>query len=112
MSSNDDKEMYKAIFWESHVLFYFVLFCFVLFCFVLFCFVLFGRGTSLLLHWICLAEIGTIEQKYNKLKRPIYQERSTVLQHIPEFWSKTVCIMGTCLEGIVVLNCVPFAVVL
>jgi len=30
-----------------------------------------------------------IEQKYSKLKRPVYERRSQILKDMPDFWWKT-----------------------
>ena len=30
-----------------------------------------------------------IEQKYSKLRRPVYERRSQILKGMPDFWSKT-----------------------
>ena len=35
-------------------------------------------------------EILHVEQKYNKLRQPHYQERSEILATIPDFWHTTV----------------------
>ena len=35
-------------------------------------------------------EILTVEQKYNKLRRPFFEKRSELIQKIPNFWETAV----------------------
>jgi template-activating factor I len=34
-------------------------------------------------------EILKIEQKYNKLRKPFFEKRSTIIQKVPNFWVTT-----------------------
>lgn len=44
-------------------------------------------------------EILKVEQRYNKLKQPHYDQRSTLIQRVPKFWANAVSF------SFVFLNC-------
>lgn len=35
-----------------------------------------------------------VEQKYNEIRRPVYNKRNDIIHNIPDFWLTAVCVSG------------------
>lgn len=35
-----------------------------------------------------------VEQKYNEVRRPVYNKRNAIIHNIPDFWLTAVCVSG------------------
>lgn len=35
-----------------------------------------------------------VEQKYNEVRRPVYNKRNDIIHNIPDFWLTAVCVSG------------------
>ena len=54
-----------------------------------------GPNCLLLLFWLQINEEASdkvleVEQKYNEIRKPIYDKRNDIIKFIPDFWSTAV----------------------